>query len=386
MTMTPAVSEPMTTTPDEFFTDQTIQSLTKTRIVTKYFKAWAKILGGRARKRDDIIQYLDLFAGRGQYGDGSPSTPLLILQHVIGTPDLHDLFVSHFNDADRETADALDRAITSLPNLARLKHRPEVSNSQVDEQIADLFESKRLPATLTFIDPFGYAGLSVRLIQAALKDPGSECIFFFNFNRVNAAIGIEKLDYIEEHIRRLFDAPDATALRRELECLTPPQREEAVVKKLIEAIKRKHAKHVLHFRFLNDDASRTSHYLVFATKEPLGAKIMKDILGKESSWTEGGTPGYECSPKPKEASILDCLDPVDELAEELGTTYAGQVMTVAKLYLDHALERLHTPRQYKDALKRLEANGRLQATPPASERREDTLADHIVIQFPQKEG
>jgi hypothetical protein len=134
------------------------------------------------------------------------------------------------------------------------------------------------------------------------------------------------------------------------------------------------------------EENRTSHYLVFATKEPLGAKIMKDILGNESSWTEGGTPGYECSPKPKETSILDCLDPVDELADELGTTYAGQVMTVAKLYLDHALERLHTPRQYKDALKRLEAKGRLRPTPPASERREGTLADHVVIQFPQKEG
>ena len=42
----------MTTTPTEFFTDQTIQSLTKARIVSKYFTAWAKILGNRARKRN----------------------------------------------------------------------------------------------------------------------------------------------------------------------------------------------------------------------------------------------------------------------------------------------------------------------------------------------
>src|SRR4051812_11081253 len=99
----------MTTTPTEFFTDQSIQSLTKARIVSKYFAAWAKIRGGLARKRHQFIQYADLFAGRGRYEDGSPSTPLLILQHVIDTPDLHDLFVSHFNDADRETAEALER-------------------------------------------------------------------------------------------------------------------------------------------------------------------------------------------------------------------------------------------------------------------------------------
>jgi three-Cys-motif partner protein len=379
-------SDPMTTTPAEFFTDQTIQSLTKVRIVSKYFKAWAKILGNRARKRGETIRYVDLFAGRGCYADGTPSTPLLVLQHVIATPELHDLFIGHFNDADQTTVFALEQTILALDGLDKLKYQPKVQCMEVNDEVADWYEAKNYVATLTFIDPFGYAGLSARLIQAALKDQGSECIFFFNFNRVNAAIGIEGLDSIEEHIRRLFDATDAQLLREELKGLKPRQREEAVVKKLVEAIKRKHAKHVLHFRFLNDDASRASHYLVFATKEPLGAKIMKDILGKESSWTEGGTPGYECSPKPKEASILDCLDPVDELADELDATYAGQVMTVAKLYLDHALERAHTPRQYKDALLRLEAGGKIRVTPSASERREGTMADHVQVQFLPKAG
>lgn len=376
----------MTTTPDEFFAGPTIQSLTKARIVSKYFKAWAKILGTRALRRGEAIRYVDLFAGRGRYADGTPSTPLLILQHVIDTPALHDLFIGRFNDADPETAHALQQTVLSLPGLDKLKHQPTVQCAEVDDRVAEWYEARSYVATLTFIDPFGYAGLSARLIQAALKDQGSECVFFFNFNRVNAAIGIEKLDAVEEHVRRLFDAADAAALRRELAGLTPPQREEAVVKRLAEAVKRKHAKHVLHFRFLNDDGSRTSHYLVFATKNPLGAKIMKDILGKESSWTEGGTPGYECRPQPRVASILDCLDPVDELAEELGTAFAGRTLTVARVYLDHALERAHTPRQYKDALKRLEAGGRVTATPPVAERRENTLADHVVIQFPQREG
>lgn len=373
----------MTVTPDEFFAGATIQSMTKARIVSKYFKAWAKILGDRARKRGEVIMYMDLFAGRGRYENGDPSTPLLILQHVLDTPELHDLFVSHFNDADVATAEALEGAISSLPQLPKLKHKPKVYCSEVSDKIAELYESKRLPATLTFIDPFGYRGLSVRLVQAALKDQGCECIFFFNFNRVNAAIGN---DYVEEHVQRLFDAADAKALRDEFRGLTPFQREEAVVKKLVEAVKRKHTKHVLYFRFLNDDANRTSHYLVFATKDPLGAKIMKDILAKESSWTEGGTPGYECSPKPREATIFDSLDPLDELADELCNAFVGQTLTVSKIYFDHGLERPYTPRQYKDAIKRLESAGRVKATPSASERREDTLADHVVVQFLKKDA
>lgn len=371
----------MTAPTVEFFDDQTIQSLTKARIVSKYFKAWAKILGDRARKRGETIRYVDLFAGRGRYKNGGPSTPLLVLQHVIDTPELHDLLVSQFNDGNRETALALEQAIRELPGLDRLKHQPKTYCQEVNDKVAGWYEARCYVATLTFIDPFGYAGLTARLIQATLKDSGSECVFFFNFNRVNAAIDN---DWVEEHIKRLFDATDATALREVLRGLSPFQREEAVVKKLAEVIKRKHAQHVLPFRFLNDDANRTSHYLVFATKYPLGAKIMKDIMATESSWTEGGTPGYECSPKPREASLLDCIDPVTELADELSVTFAGKTATVAGVYLDHGLERPHTPGQYKDALKRLEAQGRVTAKPPATQRREDTMADHVEIHFPPK--
>lgn len=371
----------MAASPDEFFTDQTIQSLTKARIVSKYFRAWAKILGDRARKRGETIRYVDLFAGRGRYHNGSPSTPLLVLQHVIDTPDIHGLFLSRFNDADRETALALEQAIQGLPGLDKLKHQPKIHCLEVNDKVAEWYEAKSYVATLTFLDPFGYAGLSARLIQATLKDDGSECVFFFNFNRVNAAIDN---DCVEEHVKRLFDATDANALREELKGLNPYQREEAVVKKLAEVIKRKHAQHVLHFRFLNDDANRTSHYLVFATKNPLGAKIMKDIMAKESSWTEGGTPGYGCSPKPKEASIFDCIDPVTDLADELLTAFAGKTASVAGVYFDHGLERPHTPGQYKDALKRLEAEGKVAAKPPASQRRGDTMADHVEIQFRPK--
>ena len=246
-----------------------------------------------------------------------------------------------------------------------------------------MYEAKSYVATLTFIDPFGYAGLSARLIQATLKDEGSECVFFFNFNRVNAAI---HNDCAEEHVKRLFDATDAGSMREELKGLNPYQREEAVVKKLAEVIKRKHAKHVLDFRFLNDDANRTSHYLIFATKNPLGAKIMKDIMAKESSWTDGGTPGFECRPKPKPASIFDCIDPVPELAADLLTAFAGRTVTVAEIYFSHGLERPQTPGQYKEALKRLEAEGKVTAKPSAHVRREDTMADHVEIRFPPQGG
>jgi len=75
---------------------------------------------------------------------------------------------------------------------------------------------------------------------------------------------------------------------------------------------------------------------------------------------------------------------VPELADDLLTAFAGKTVTVAEIYSNHGLERPQTPGQYKEALKWLEAEEKVTAKPPASARREDTMADHGEIQFPPK--
>lgn len=371
----------------DFFMDQKEQSRAKACIVAKYFDGWSNVLGPIVRNRGELIQYIDLFSGPGCYEDGAESTPLLVLRKAIAKPKIHDLLVTIFNDADPAKAAALQKAIDALPNIRSLKHRPKVCNTPVDEQVAALFERKNMAPTLTFMDPFGYKGLSMKLIQGTLKGWGCDCIFFFNFNRVNAAI--HKKD-VEEHILHLFDTEDANQLRQMLDGIQPHEREERVIEELSAAIKRKYGKHVLHFGFLNDKANRTSHHLVFATKHPKGCSIMKNIMAKESSWTEGGVPSFVCSPKPRERTLFDEIyDPLDELEEMLLEAFSGQQLTVSDIYEQHGLNQSfmaphYMAPHYKDALIRLEVGGRVVATPPASERRKGTMADHVVICFPSR--
>ena len=368
----------------DFFIGQTEQSRTKACIVSKYFGGWAKVVSPAAKKRGDFVQYLDLFSGPGCYEDGSESTPILVLRQAIANPTLHDIFVSSFFEADPAAAERLQGAINALPGIGFLKHKPEVSTDSVDDRMADLLERTKLPPTLTFVDPFGYKGLSVRLIRATFKDWGCDCIFFFNFNRVNAAIYNED---VEQHVLRLFDTEDARPLRERLEGMRPAEREAQVMEELTTALKRDGSLHVLHFAFLNDKASRTSHHLVFVTKHPLGCKIMKDIMAKESSWTEGGLPSFACSPKPKEKSLYDALDdPIVELQGMLLEAFAGAKLTVGRIYEEHGLDPHHRfmPSHYKEALKRLEAEGQIVATPPVTERKAGTIADHVLIEFPER--
>lgn len=57
---------------EKFFDEREDQSEVKARIVSKYFGAWAKIIGPISTA--ERIGYIDLFCGPGRYKDGSKST------------------------------------------------------------------------------------------------------------------------------------------------------------------------------------------------------------------------------------------------------------------------------------------------------------------------
>lgn len=170
-----------------FFDESTDQSQVKTAIVSKYFWAWAHVISPSAKNRGTRIAYIDLFAGPGRYKDGTKSTPLLILEQAIANPDWRQLLVTIFNDLDSTNTRSLERAIKDLPGIEKLKYPPEVQNEEVGEKIVAMFERMALVPTLFFVDPWGYKGLSLRLINSVLKNWGCDCIFFFNYNRINVS-------------------------------------------------------------------------------------------------------------------------------------------------------------------------------------------------------
>ena len=75
--------------------------------------------------------------------------------------------------------------------------------------------------TFRFIDPFGYRGLSLKIIKGVIKDGGSDCIFFFNYNRINAGISNP---VVTSHINALFGQAKADELRARLPRLSPELR------------------------------------------------------------------------------------------------------------------------------------------------------------------
>jgi three-Cys-motif partner protein len=172
----------------DFFQERSDESEVKARIIQKYFLVWAKVIIPSAKRADGKIAYLDLYAGPGRYKDGAASTPLLVLESAIADPDLSKMLVTVFNDEDKNHTETLRSEIDKLPGVKKLKFKPDVTCGPIGEDAAKFFTTTRLIPSFSFVDPWGYKGLSLKIINGVIKDWGCDCVFFFNYARINAGI------------------------------------------------------------------------------------------------------------------------------------------------------------------------------------------------------
>jgi three-Cys-motif partner protein len=369
-----------------FFDEQKEQSLVKARIVEKYFWAWAKVIIPTAKRAKYPIAYIDLFAGPGRYKDGSQSTPIKVLETAIADPDMRNMLKTLFNDANSEHTNSLQQAIDAIPGIEKLKYKPVVMNFEVGENIVKAFSQLNLVPTLFFVDPWGYKGLSLQLINSVVKNWGCDCIFFFNYNRINMGLGNAA---VEEHIDALFEKTRADKLREKLQPLQAQARELTIIEALCESLQEMGGKYVLPFRFKHENGNRTSHHLIFVSKNFKGYKIMKEIMAKESSEQNQGVPSFEYSPATNMQPLLfELYRPLDELEGMLLDTFAGQTITMQEIYMQHNVGKRYIDKNYKAALNSLEAKGKIKAEPPANKRPkrkgEITFADSVKVTFPVK--
>jgi len=368
----------------KFFDESREQSEIKATIVTKYFWAWAKVVIPSARKWSNKIAYIDLFAGPGRFKDGTKSTPLLLIEKAIQDPVMREMLVTLFNDANEDFSKSLEQAISEILGIDQLKYPPQVQNFEVGEKIANMFNEMQLIPTLFFVDPWGYKGLSLDLVGSVLKDWGCDCIFFFNYNRINMGLSNP---LVVDHMNALFGRERADILREELEPLSPTDRELVIIEELTNALQIKGGKYVLPFRFRNERGSRTSHHLIFVSKNIRGYEIMKEIMAKESSKSDQGVPSLEYNPPDKRfPTLFELSRPLDELEEMLSVEFAGVTLSMKQIYDQHHVGRRFIKRNYKEALRNLEAQGQIITDPPAEKRRmregKVTFADKVMVTFP----
>lgn len=367
---------------EKFFEERGDQSAVKAEIVQKYFTAWANIILPATQKfGEGKIAYIDLYAGPGRYKDGAASTPLLVLQKAIESPKISGALVALFNDMDKNNTQTLQAEINSLPGIEKLKYQPAVNCNSIDKDAEEYFAKTRIIPSFTFLDPFGYKGLSLRLVNGVIKDWGCDCVFFFNYNRIS--LGISN-PMVQTHIAALFGDERAAQLRARVEGVTPVLREQMILEELTQALMEMGGSFVLPFRFRNEKG-RLTHHLVFVSKSFKGYEVMKQIMAGASSIADQGVASFAYSPADQSMPLLfELTRPLDDLEGMLKTEYAGKTVSMLDIYQDHSVGRSYLSKHYKDVLKKMEEAGYISVCDPEGKvRRKGSFADRLLVTFPK---
>lgn len=187
---------------------------------------------------------------------------------------------------------------------------------------------------------------------------------------------------VEERMNSLFGKQHADHLRAQLRTTPRTEREPAIVEKLVQALKGMGGKYILPFRFRNESGTRTSHHLIFVSKSFKGYEIMKEIMGKESSKADQGVPSFEYNPVDKRfQALFEFTRPLEDLEEMLLAVFAGRTMTMVEIYQEHSVGRPYLKKNYKDALKKLESEKKIETQPSRGQRKKGTFGDKVWVTF-----
>lgn len=365
---------------DEFFKKLREGSRIKQKIVTEYFVAYNRVMARAGRTK---VGYADLFAGPGKYtnSDGATqkSIPILVCEATVSNELFRQKVHLWFNDGDRGNYEQLKSAIDGVPGVDTLRYKPTVRNKIVDARWVDILNRLRVP-TLVFLDPCGYKGLSLGLVSSVLAGFGNDCIFFFNYSRINMKLS---LDIMNRSLDEFFEPARAKALRAEIQNRSAADREEMILAAVTSSITEAGAI-PLFFRFKSDQG-RISHHLVYASKNKRASGMMKGILRSASSKVLQGVGSGEHDPRARELSG-SLFAGLYEVEERLLSTYAGRAIRFGAL-LEEEAHTQYPESNYRDAVLKLEGEGRAFVDPPAGTRRfqaggeKRTLPKSVLIRF-----
>ena len=369
---------------DVFFADQSEQSAVKAHIVSSYFSAWSRVI----QKWNTPMAYIDLFCGPGKYENDKPSAPLLIIQNTLDNPALLQKMSFVFNDKDSNNTAMLQQSISQLDKNAKLKGRVQFYNETVEQ---DFYSRLNIPANmpvLSFVDPFGYKGLTMNLINRLINNSGSDCIFFFNYNRINMALSSNTK--FDEHLKSLFGDNRTAELKKQLAHQPPERREPIVLNALIDALRENKSNYVLPFKFYSTEMLRTSHFIIFVTKHPLACKIMKQIMYSNSEKDSDGVATFSFEDSRNFGAGFEQLTifdrPIQSLRDDILRKYTGRTVSVGSICndVDCDFSSHFVSKNVKDVLKELELEGKISVTTGRKQKYRNgklNMPDGAVIQF-----
>lgn len=310
-------------------------------ILASYMDGWFPILGARNGR----IIVLDGFAGRGRYRDGSPGSPLIVLDHLLKHRRFSAMtkveFIFLFVEKNAANLASLKREVAQF----RADHEPWPSNVRYEiidshfeqtarEVVADLTgRGERLAPTFAFIDPFGFKGMPMDAVADLLNEGKCEVFANFMIGSVNRFLHHPN-ETTRAHINDLFGLDVAKRFARDFKGGDRVEFLRDLYAEQLRAVAG--FTYVQSFAMINSTGN-VVYYLFHGTRHPAGVKLMKSAMWKADP---GGT--HRFSDRLAGQDVLFVSDPdLGPLAAAILKHFRGRTGVTADALEEFAL--LQTP-------------------------------------------
>ncbi len=251
-------------------------------LLSRYLDRWFPILGSA----NGIMNYIDGFAGPGEYQQGDLGSPILALdsakRHVANrTLGKHVKIHFYFVEQKPAYAQHLKEMIAARNYPAQFTIHVECGDfADCVKKVLDDVESRNkiLAPTFAFVDPFGFSGIPFDLMRRILKHPKCEVYVNIMVEFINRFLEHED-EQIVQHFPVTFGTDDVLKISQQ-----PGDRVQEILK-LYERQLRDAATYVGKFD-MHGKADQKTYSLFFASNSPLGFKKMK-----EANWSVDKTDG-----------------------------------------------------------------------------------------------
>jgi three-Cys-motif partner protein len=256
------------------------QTLVKHFILQKYLERFAHIVGSLC----DVLTYVDCFSGpwNARSEKFEDSSFAIALTQLRKARDSHssrgrNIQLRCFFLEKNPAAYAKLREFTDPVTDAKIETR----NATLEESIPDIVDFVRCGGRnafpFIFIDPTGWTGFEMDTISPLLKlNPGEVLI-----------------NFVTSHIRRFLDSPQeqtqesfrrmfgSGAFRAKVQGLARQDREDAAVEEYAQTVKTLGGfAHGCRAIVLHPELDRTHFDLIYATRNPKGIEVFKEVEKK----------------------------------------------------------------------------------------------------------
>jgi len=341
-------------------------------VLCGYLKAWFPILThqGHSIGSDREILYIDGFAGPGEYENNILGSPILAIEaaklhiHTFKKP-IKFLFVENRPDRCDHLKSKLEPYKNGAHNIGETSVYQGDCNEIINRELDKVKQAgKQFGPALAFLDQFGYAGVSMKLVQRILSVPQCESFIYLDYKDMNRFITD---DSKATGFTKTFGSEDWKAAR----AMPDAQRKNHLLECYLKALHNHgSANYVFPFSMF-DDRGVLLYWLIFCTNSLRGLEEMKKAM-----WTVDRTGNFRFSDResPDQLTFLDQAFDQDWLAASLAKSLVGKELLVKEVK-EYVLTK--TPCYlYKKALVSLERCNALQPV--------DAQSSRVKYQFPDE--